>query len=166
LTGRIRSVWLEAGRQRGALGRLLLSINPFIPKPFTPLQWAPMATEKSLQEKVRRLRAGISRLANTEMAAESLRAALLQAFLARGDRRTAAVLPEMAAGSNLNAACRSAGLVPAHYITRERGAAEVFPWEVIDSGVSRTHLWHEYQQALVGRLSPRCQPHCRRCGVC
>jgi radical SAM superfamily enzyme YgiQ (UPF0313 family) len=166
LTARIRGVWLEAGRQRGALGRLLLSVNPFIPKPFTPLQWAPMATEKALQEKVRRLRAGISRLANTELAVEPLRAALLQAFLARGDRRQAAVLPELAAGSNLNAACRRAGLDPAFYSTRERSAEEVFPWEVLDSGVSRAHLWREYQRALVGQLSPRCQPDCCRCGVC
>lgn len=166
LVAEIRAIWLEAGRKRGRLGHLTLSLNPFIPKPFTPLQWAPMAAEKELQNTLRRIRSGVARLANTEMICESLRASVLQAFLARGDRRVASVLPLLAAGRNLKAACREVGLDPAFYVTRERSENELFPWEVIDNGVRRTYLWEEYQKALAGRSTPRCVPGCRRCGVC
>lgn len=166
LVAEIRAIWLEAGRKRGRLGHLTLSLNPFIPKPFTPLQWAPMAAEKALQNTLRRIRSGVARLANTEMICESLRAAILQAFLARGDRRIASVLPLLAGGRNLKAACREVGLDPAFYVTRERGENEHFPWEVIDNGVRRAYLWEEYQKALAGRATPRCAPGCRRCGVC
>ncbi|MDO3378836.1 radical SAM protein [Geoalkalibacter halelectricus] len=166
LVGAIRTLWLEAGRKRGRLGHLTLSLNPFVPKPFTPLQWAPMAREKDLQNTLRRIRGGVARLANTEMICESLRAATIQAFFARGDRRTGQVLPLLAAGRNLKAACRELDLDPDFYVTRPRGKDEVFPWEVIDNGVRRDYLWQEYQNALQGRSTPRCAPGCRRCGVC
>ncbi len=166
LVTRIREVWLAEGKRRGRLGSITLSVNPFIPKPFTPFQWAPMDGEKSLGAKVQRLRSAVARLGNTELICESLRAAQLQALLARGDRRLARLLPELAGGKNLKSACRSLGLSPDFYITRERRPEEMFPWEILDSGVSRDHLWAEYRRGLTGKLSPRCQPGCHRCGVC
>lgn len=166
LTGRIREVWLAVQKTQGRLGSITLSVNPFIPKPFTPLQWAAMTREKVLEAKVRRLRAAVGRLPNTRFICESLRAATLQAFLSRGDRRAGRTLPLLAAGKNLNAACRQVGLDPAFYTTRERGEKEIFPWEVLDSGVRRDYLWSEYGRARQGRLTPRCQPDCRRCGIC
>jgi radical SAM superfamily enzyme YgiQ (UPF0313 family) len=166
LTEKIRSVWLEAGRKRGRLGHLTLSVNPFIPKPFTPLQWAGMADTGTLKKRCRTLRAAVARLANTEVIFESLRAAELQGFLARGDRRVGRVLPDLAGGVNLRGACRAADLDPDFFVTRQRGADEIFPWEVIDNGVTRDYLWQEYQRALQGKLSPPCSPGCSRCGVC
>lgn len=166
LVTQIRDVWLEQGRKRGRLGTITLSINPFIPKPFTPFQWAAMEPEKSLSAKLQGLRKAVSRLGNTELICESLRSAQLQALLSRGDRRLARLLPELASGKNLKAGCRSLGLDPDFYITRERGETEVFPWEIIDSGVSREYLWREYQRGLAGQRTLPCQPGCQRCGVC
>lgn len=166
LVGRIRALWVEEGRKRGRLGTITLSVNPFIPKPFTPFQWAGMEPEKSLSAKVKQIRSGIARLGNTEVFFESLRSAQLQALLSRGDRRLGRLLPELAAGKNLKAGCRGLGLSPDFYITRERGADELLPWEVIDSGVSREYLWREYQRGLAGQRTPPCQPGCQRCGVC
>lgn len=166
LTEKIRLVWREAGRKRGALGTVTLSVNPFIPKPFTPLQWAPMDSEKSLKKKIQLLRKGIARMPNTELHCESIRSARLQAFLSRGDRRIAQVLPLLASGEKLKPACREVGLDPEHYVDRERGMDELFPWEVIDQGVRRDYLWNEYQRGLQGLSTPRCMPGCRRCGVC
>lgn len=166
LAAKIREVWLEEGRKIGRLGHITLSVNPFIPKPFTPLQWAPMDGEKTLEKKMRALRAGVARLANTEVIFEPLRAAVLQAFLARGDRRVGRLLPALAGSKNLKAACSEAGLDPAFYVTRERGKSEVFPWEVLDNGVRRDYLWREYQRGLAGEFTPRCAPGCQRCGVC
>ena len=166
LIGRIREVWLAEGKKRGRLGHITLSFNPFIPKPFTPLQWAAMADEKILEGRLKQLRSAISRIGNVEMICESLRAAVLQAFFARGDRRVGATLPILASGKNLRAACREVDLDPGFFVTRERGEDEHFPWEVLDSGVSRSHLWREYQRAQLGELTSRCVPGCHRCGVC
>jgi radical SAM superfamily enzyme YgiQ (UPF0313 family) len=166
LTEKIRSTWLVEGRKRGRLGQLTLSVNPFIPKPFTPLQWAGMAAAATLKKRCRTIRAAVGRLANTEVIFESLRAAELQALLSRGDRRVGRVLPVVAGGANLRTACRAAGLDPDFYVTRQRGADEIFPWEVIDNGVTREYLRQEYERALEGKLSPPCAVGCRRCGVC
>jgi radical SAM superfamily enzyme YgiQ (UPF0313 family) len=166
LTKRIRTVWLAEGKKRGRLGHLTLSVNPFIPKPFTPLQWVGMVDAATLKKRYRAIRAAVGRLANTEAIFESPRSAELQAFFSRGDRRQARLLPALAAGDSLRTACRAAGVDPAFYLTRERREEEVFPWEVIDSGVTREYLRQEYRRALRGELTPPCAPGCRRCGVC
>lgn len=165
LTAKIRAAWEEEGKRRGRLGRLTLSVNPFIPKPWTPLQWAPMESAARLEKKYRLLQRLVGPMANVEMQSESLRSAALQALLARGDRRCGALLPLLAAGQTLKAACREAGLDPDFYITRERGRDELFPWEVIDQGVRRDYLWAEYRAALAAAPGTVCHPGCRRCGM-
>ncbi len=166
LTKQIREGWLARQKTLGRLGTISLSVNPFIPKPFTPLQWAAMPSEKELKRKMNSLRSEIGRLPNTEIHFESVRSALLQALLSRGDRRTGALLPHLARGLNMAAACREEGIDSSFYIHRERDENEIFPWEVLDSGVSRQHLRQEYRRALAGLPTPRCAPGCRRCGVC
>ncbi|MDT8441904.1 MAG: radical SAM protein [Desulfuromonadales bacterium] len=165
LTGKIRDVWLAAGRRAGFLGQIGLSVNPFVPKPWTPLQWAPMVPRAELEKKYRILQKQLRTLANVTLQTESLRSAELQGLFARGDRRTAALLPLLAAGKSLKAACRDAGLDPAFYLYRERGAAETFPWEIIDQSIRRDYLWQEYQAALAARLGQVCHAGCRRCGL-
>ncbi|WP_432823447.1 radical SAM protein [Trichloromonas sp.] len=166
LAGEIRELWMAAGKKRGRLGNLTLSVNPFIPKPFTPFQWAAMVDEKSLKRTFQAIRSAVARMPNTEVIFESPRSAVLQAFLARGDRRVGQTLPLLAAGDNLKSACRKSGLDPAFYVTRQRGESERFPWEILDSGVRREALWREYLSGLDARLSPRCFDGCTRCGVC
>ena len=87
LTEKIRDIWQAAGKRRGRLGRLVVSVNPFVPKPWTPLQWAPMEKRSRLEKKVRRLQKAFGRLPNVDLNSESLRSAELQGLLARGDRR-------------------------------------------------------------------------------
>jgi len=104
-------------------------------------------------------------LPNVELNFESLRHAEIQGFLARGDRRIARVLPLLAEGSSLKAACRDAGLDPSFYLHRERGEDELFPWDLIEQGVRREYLRKEYEEALAARVGHICQPGCRRCGL-
>jgi radical SAM superfamily enzyme YgiQ (UPF0313 family) len=165
LVGGIRRVWEEVGRERGRLGRLTLSVNPFVPKPWTPLQWAPMEPVSQLEKKYRRLQRMFGPLANVDLQTEPLRSAELQGLLARGDRRCGRLLPLLAAGRALKAACRDAGLDLASYLHRERGAEELFPWEIIAQGVSRAHLRREYREALAGRPGSICHAGCQRCGL-
>ncbi len=166
LVQEIRALWIAEGKKKGRLGNLTLSVNPFIPKPFTPFQWAAMADEKSLKRTFQSIRSAVARMPNTEVFFESARSAVLQAFLARGDRRVGRVLPLLAAGDNLKSACRKSGLDPAFYVTRQRGEDECFPWDIIDCGVLREVLWQEYQLGLAAQASPRCFDECTRCGVC
>ncbi|MCF6267526.1 MAG: radical SAM protein [Desulfuromusa sp.] len=166
LTENISNIWREAGRKRGHLGHLTLSVNPFIPKPFTPFQWAGMEGEKSLKKKLRLLQSAISRIPNTRINNESIRAAILQTYLSRGDRRIGQLLLRLAAGENLKQLCRKEGLPLDFYVTRERGVKELFPWEIIDQGVMRSYLWQEYQRAKLVKTTSPCTPACRRCGVC
>jgi len=107
----------------------------------------------------------IGPLANVDLQSESLRSAELQGLLARGDRRCGRILPLLAAGKGLKAACRDAGLDPDVYLYRERGQDELFPWEIIAQGVRREYLRQEYQSALAAAPGEVCRPGCRRCGL-
>jgi len=165
LTIKIRRIWEEIGRRKGHLGRLQLSVNPFVPKPWTPLQWAPMEPRRSLEAKYRLLQKGLRPLPNVEVHCESLRQAEIQGFLARADRRAARTLPLLARGIGLRVAGRQVGLDPGFYLHRERAVDELFPWEIISQGFRREHLRREYQQALAARPGYVCQPGCQRCGL-
>ena len=166
LVQRIAAIRQASGKARGHMGNLTVSVNPFIPKPFTPFQWAGMEGEKSLKKKGRLLQSACSQIPNTRFMMESVRLAILQAFLARGDRRIAAMLPELAKGGSLKQICVAAKWPLLAELTRVRGQDEAFAWEIIDSGVRREYLWNEYQRAAQQRLTPPCAPGCCRCGVC
>jgi radical SAM superfamily enzyme YgiQ (UPF0313 family) len=143
----IREVWLEAGRNRGWLGQIHLSVNPFVPKPFTPFQWATMATEAELKKRMKRLRTAIGKIPNVSIGFESARAALLQGLLSRGGREVGELLPELAAEIRYPQACRNRLVDSKLILHRERGESEVFPWEVIDCRVDRDYLWHEWHKS-------------------
>jgi len=166
LVERIHGVWVEQGKARGRLGNLSLSVNPFIPKPFTPFQWEGMAPLPLLKERIRAIRSKTGRLPSTEVHFESLRAAQLQAYLSRGDRRVGRTLVTLSRGGNLRKATREAGLDADFYIHRPLGRDEIFPWEVLDIGVDRDYLRREYEKGLRGELSSPCGEKCRGCGVC
>ncbi len=166
LTKKIRQIWLDAQRQHGRLGTITLSVNPFIPKPITPFQWVAMAPIAELKKTIKYLRKQINQLPNTNIQVESLRSAQLQAVLARGDRKIAHILPLLSAGDNLKSACRQAGVDPQFYSHRLYSENEIFPWDVLFSGVKRDYLWQEYQRGLQAGLTRPCQAGCQRCGVC
>ncbi len=166
LSEQIRAVWVVAGQQRGKLGSIHLSVNPFVPKPFTPFQWAPMATEAELKKKMNLIRSGIGRLPNVSVSFESPREALLQGLLSRGDRRLGEVIPILAAGERFSQACRQLGIDTAASQHREFAKDERLPWQLLDSGVRHDYLWREYQAAKAQTKTPRCVAGCSKCGVC
>jgi radical SAM superfamily enzyme YgiQ (UPF0313 family) len=98
LVEQIRNILLEHGRRRGRVGRIIPSINPFIPKPGTPFQWCPMASQKELHRKMRYLQKEMGRMPNVEVRCKSPRQERLQALLSLGDRRLAPAMVMMARG--------------------------------------------------------------------
>ncbi|MCK4839590.1 MAG: radical SAM protein, partial [Desulfobulbaceae bacterium] len=168
LVGEVREIMNVPGRARGRLSTLTLSINPFVPKAWTPFQYYPFNEVGLLKKKFKYLRQGLSRVANLKIMGEKPDNAMMQAILARGDRRLApAIIDYAKRGGNWPQILRKRGLQPEHYVTRSRDRQELFPWEVIDHGIKRDYLWAEYQRALAGRSTGPCEiSTCRRCGVC
>ena len=165
LAGRLKDYMEE----RGAKGTLTLSINPFIPKPFTPFQWSPMCEKKTVERSLKRIEQALRRRKHIHIIAESPREAYVQGVLARGDRRVAAALlraHEMGGSKAFRRAMREARLDPAFYLYRERSPEEMFPWERLDMGFRKDYLYAELQRAQKLLPTVPCFAGCHRCGVC
>jgi radical SAM superfamily enzyme YgiQ (UPF0313 family) len=143
----IRTRVIAAAREKGRLGEVILSVNPFVPKPFTPFQWCAMEDVKSLERKIKFLQQAIGRLANLRMISESPRDAYLQALLSRGDRRVAALLVRAAELGNWRKGAKQIGLDTDQLVYRDIPLDEILPWDVIDSG-DRELLIREYRKAF------------------
>jgi radical SAM superfamily enzyme YgiQ (UPF0313 family) len=130
-------------------GRLTLSISSFVPKPWTPFQWARFDGATSLQKKLEVIKHGARPLGTVRVLHENPREAALQALLARGDRRVAEFL-ELAASfdGDWRRALREWDGDAEFYTTRARSTDERFPWEHFDVGVKRAGLLREWERAL------------------
>lgn len=138
-----------AGRNRAV--EFEVSVSPFVPKPWTPFQWHPMATEKALRYKCSVLAQALRKVANVNLTAESPRLSVIQGLLARGDRAVGRVLElALAFGGDYRAALRSSGVDLEKYVYRHRAKEEVFPWDHIDVGIEKDWLWQQYQLAISG----------------
>lgn len=147
LVARIRERVVEAAKKRGRLGEIVLSVNPFVPKPFTPLQWCAMEGTKSLEEKIGFLRTSLAPMANVRMIAESPKDAYLQALLSRGDRRLALFLVKSDELGNWRRGAKGVGIDTDRLVYRDIPLDETLPWDIIDGG-SRELLLSEYRRAF------------------
>ena len=165
---KVKNIILAVGRSRGQLGSLTLSINCFIPKPWTPFQFHAMEEVKPLKLKLKFLRKKISAEPNIRIKTESPEKAYFQAVLSRGDRRVGrALLTMINDNSTWKQALKKENINPENIALRQRDENEPFPWEIIDHGIEREYLWSEYQKALQGKKTIPCDTsRCKRCGVC
>lgn len=167
LSRRVRSQVVSLSRPRGRLGSITLSINPFVPKPFTPFQWEPMAPLKLIKERIGRVKKELARLANLKVNSEVPKYSLLQAVISRGDRRVHALLRAMADGAKPDKAYQQSGVDPGFHALRRRERDELLPWAFLDHGLNPDYLWGEYTRSLEAKSSPVCDPaRCHRCGIC
>jgi radical SAM superfamily enzyme YgiQ (UPF0313 family) len=159
---------LRIGKIKGKISTLTLSINSFIPKPWTPFQFHPMEKTTSLKKKLKFLRKTLGTQPNIRIKAENPARAFFQAALARGDRRVGQALLQLVLyNSTWRQAFKKENITPEKYTIRPRTKNELFPWEIIDHGIHRNYLWSEYQKALQVKTTIPCDTaHCKRCGVC
>ncbi len=144
-----RQLMLKTAKLKGKIGKITISVNPFVPKPFTPLQWCPMNTEAELKRKIRRLKRTLQRIGNVEVIYELPKQAIWQGILARGDRKLGAVLRLTAAyQGDWKKAFRELHLSPGFYVHRTRAKDEKFPWSHLNVGLSHEILLDEYQRIL------------------
>jgi radical SAM family uncharacterized protein len=136
-------------------GRLTLSISSFVPKPWTPFQWAPFDGPESLSAKLEVIKHAVRRFSNVRVLHENPREASLQALLARGDRRVGEFL-EIAAGldGDWRRALRTWGRDVDFYTTRTRPIDERMPWDHFDVGVKRAGLVKEWERAHAADTAP------------
>lgn len=155
----------KVGQAKG-IGHLTLGVNPLVPKPWTPLQWAPMASEVGLGAALDRVKSLAKPLRAVRVDGLKAQAARIQGLLARGDERVFEVYT-LAAALGWKKALAAWSGDQAWYLDRERGQGEAFPWECLDIGVSRASLWREWQRYLEGRETPKCPATgCAACGAC
>ena len=168
LCKRIKHTFLKSSRAQRRIGDITVSLNSFVPKPFTPFQWVPMDEVPVLKDKIKTVQKGLKPVANVRLHADIPRWAYLQALFSRGDRRVADFLHRAHSnGGNWPRTFKESSLNPAFYVHRERSLQELFPWDFIDHGLNKSFLKAEYKKALRGKPSPPCpMESCDVCGVC
>lgn len=153
----------------GCKGRLTLSINPFIPKPFTPFQWMAMDHQKTVEKKLQYIKKALQKNRRIEVLVESPKEAYIQGVLARGDRRLGAVLAACAAdrgSKSFKSEMKAAGLDMDEMNYRERSFDEFLPWSHLDMGMDEGYLEMEWKRSVDEAYTPPCVQGCKRCGVC
>ena len=158
-------VRLTARLKKFSGGRLTLSVNPFVPKPFTPFQWSPFAGKKYLDTAFKILRTELKNLRGVEIISESVRSAEVQAILSRGDEKISEIILRSESEADFRKNFKAAGFDEEIYL-RERPFDENLPWDILDQGFSKKYLLDEFNRAKNFKTTLPCFDGCRRCGVC
>lgn len=167
--------------QRNGKCQITASSSFFIPKPFTPFQWAPMNRKEEFLEKARIVKAEVRSMLNQKSIRYNYHEAdisMLEGVLARGDRRTAkAVLQAYRNGALFDSwseyfrpeaweqAFEQTGVDPDFYTVRERDVEELLPWDFIYAGVDKKFLIREWKRAKEEAVTPNCRRQCAGCGA-
>ncbi|MCR4740944.1 MAG: TIGR03960 family B12-binding radical SAM protein [Lachnospiraceae bacterium] len=161
--------------------QIVTSTSFFVPKPFTPFQWAPMDDKETFTGKAHIVNTAMREQLNFKSIRYNWHAAdvsVLEGLLARGDRRLSKViLDAYENGAVFDAwtenfeeerwlkALSDNGVSMDFYIGRERSTDELLPWDFIDTGVSREFLIKEWENAKAGKVTPNCREKCSLCGA-
>lgn len=167
--------------QRNGKVQINVSTSFFVPKPFTPFQWAPMYREEEFVEKAKIVKNEIRSQLNQRSIRYSWHepdVTVLEGFLARGDRRSAQVIRRAyekgalydAWSENFHyeiwkEAFAETGADMEFYTLRQRETDEILPWDFIDAGVSKEFLIREWKQAQAETVTPNCRQRCSGCGA-
>ena len=183
LAQKIAETYYEVVPKEQRKGKVQINVSTsfFVPKPFTPFQWAPMYTEQDFVEKAKVVKNEV----RAQLNQRSIRynwhepdVTALEGFLARGDRRCAdVILRAYEKGALYDAwtenfdydiwkeAMAECGVDMTFYTLRERSLDEILPWDFIDTGVSRRFLEREWQRAKEGVVTENCRQKCSACGA-
>ena len=169
---------IKIGRRLvGKRSQLNLGVATFVPKPHTPFQWAQLDDPEVVAEKQALLKNAL-KTPGVKISWSEPDSTMFEAWSTRGDRRMSKVIYRAwQLGAKLDAwadhykkdawmqAFEENGLSPEFYVHRKREADEIFPWDIIDPGVSKRTLRREYENSLSGVLRPDCRTGCYGCGI-
>ncbi len=183
LSNKIAAVYYEVlpKEKRNGKVQIVASTSFFVPKPFTPFQWASQCTKEEFIEKAYMTKRAVTEQLNQKSIKYNWHeadASVMEGILARGDRRLCKpILSAYQKGCMFDAwgeyykhdvwmeVFAEHGVDIAFYTTRERGLDEIFPWDFLDCGVSKEFLKREWQNALAGKVTPNCRAQCNACGA-
>jgi hypothetical protein len=149
LTVQLREKMLAHARPRGHVGRIVGSVNPLVPKPGTAYQWMAMEDDKSIDRKIKRLRALTAGIDNVFFNIKSERHSFYQALMSLGDRRVAPVIEAAERnGGQWRAAVVETGVDADFYVFRDRSADAMLPWDIIDGGMKDSFFRTEFDKGL------------------
>ena len=167
--------------QRHGRCQIVVSTSFFVPKPFTPFQWAGMFRKEDYLDKAKVVKEEIRAQLNQKSIKYNYHEAdvtVLEGILARGDRKVADVLEAAyKKGAIFDSwseyfrydlwmeAFEELGIDPEFYTLRERPLDEIFPWDFISIGVTKNFLKREWEKAMKGEVTPNCRQQCSGCGA-
>lgn len=168
LAMRMRAVMDRESRPLGRTGTLTLSVTPFIPKPFTPFQWAAMVPRKELEARYVRLRRALGPAGGIRLALEPSRESWWQVILGRGDRSVWRLLLHcLDAGGYKKRAIKRWGRDADEFVHRVYDPTEQLPWDFLKGVVDKQFLQRELVRAMREQITPPCRPgNCRACDAC
>ena len=182
LAERISEEYFDAVPKEKRNGRVMInaSASYFVPKPFTPFQWAPMIKPDEFTRRAYYVKDSFAQQKNKKSLKFSYHDAgisILEGVLARGDRRLCKVIydvykkgaifdawTEYFDMSRYEEAFAENNIDVDFYTARERNTSEIFPWDHIDAGVSKNFLLREWEKASKGEVTPNCRMNCSGCG--
>ena len=167
--------------KRNGKCQITISTSFFVPKPFTPFQWAKMYDPSEYLGRAKIVNDHVKEMHNRKSIRYNWHEAyitVLEGILARGDRRISdAILKVYENGGYFDAwseyfdydrwldAFKECRIDPDFYTKRERSLDEIFPWDFIDIGVSKDFMKREWKNALAESVTPNCRMRCSACGA-
>lgn len=168
-------------KRNGQSVEITASTSFFVPKPFTPFQWAPMCKPEEFLEKAAKTKAGIRSQVNQKRIKynwHEANASMLEGVFARGDRKLCkAILRAYEKGCIYDAwgeyfkydvwmeTFEELGIDPWFYVSRTRSDDEIFPWDILDCGVTKSFLLREWHTSMEAKISRNCANQCMGCGA-
>lgn len=182
LSEKVAEIYYEIPKdQRNGKVQVVASSSFFVPKPFTPFQWARMCTKEEFLERAYIVKDKFKKMLNQKSLKYNYHEAdltVLEGVLARGDRKISSLIEEVYKNGAIYdswsehfkndiwmKAFETCRLDADFYTVRERALEEVFPWDFIDAGVSKEFLKREWQNAVSEKVTPNCRERCSGCGA-
>ncbi|WP_024295472.1 TIGR03960 family B12-binding radical SAM protein [Lacrimispora indolis] len=182
LSEKVAEIYYEIPKdQRNGKVQVVASSSFFVPKPFTPFQWARMCTKEEFLERAYIVKDKFKKMLNQKSLKYNYHEAdltVLEGVLARGDRKISSLIEEVYKNGAIYdswsehfkndiwmKAFETCRLDADFYTVRERDLEEVFPWDFIDAGVSKEFLKREWQNAVSEKVTPNCRERCSGCGA-
>lgn len=167
-------------RPRGKMVQVSVSVATFVPKPFTPFEFEPQATEEEVIHKQEHLMNSINprNARKIKVSWHEFRISQLEGVLARGDRKLSGVIyAAWKNGSRFDSwsdrfkwecwerAFEECGIAPEFYASRRRSYDEIMPWDHLNYLIDKSFLVREHKKALKAETTPHCREKCSGCGV-
>jgi radical SAM family uncharacterized protein len=170
----------ELARKHGKANKVTISVGGFVPKPHTPFQWAPQDPPEEIRRKLAMIRQTIKHHSGLKLRTNDPEEGVIEGLLARGDRRVAPAVErawqlgarfdgwhEMPTLPTWRRAMDETGVDLAWFSYRERGEKEALPWDHLDSGLEKSWLWEDWEDARSDKQLDDCRwSACYDCGVC